>query len=71
MNFTCVLSKAKVNQSKSMLIAVFAAFDKGADFVCGFSIGSLKHCKYSAGHHGFFLKLMLKPHAEQYWDGEY
>lgn len=70
-NFTCVLSKGKVNQSKSKLIAVSAVYDKGPDFVCAFSSGSLRYCKYSAGHQDFFLKLMLKSHAEQYWDGDY
>lgn len=57
-NFTCVLSKGKVNQSKSKLIAVSAAFDKGPDFVCIFSSGSFRHCKVSAGHQVFSLKLM-------------
>lgn len=70
-NFTSVLSKCKVNQSNLKLIAFSAAFDKGPDIVCAFSCGSLRHCKYSAGHQAFFLKLMLKSHAEQYWDGGY
>lgn len=49
-NFTCVLSKAKVNQSKSQSIAVSAAFGKRPDFVCILSSGSLRRCKYYAVH---------------------
>lgn len=49
-NFTCLLGKSKVNQSKPNLRAFAATFDKGPDFVCAFSSGSISHCTYFASY---------------------
>lgn len=44
--FNLSFRQGKVNQSKPNLVAISPTFDKGPDFVCVFSSGSIRHCKY-------------------------